>query len=82
MNFSKDLKLRVVYVNVHSDRHGLVDDYSEFNFDLKYKIDVFSKLRISYSIKNQSDASEKLLRNNMGGREDRDDFRIIYTLHF
>lgn len=78
----KDLSVRLVYVDVSSHTEKLVDDFSEFNFDLKYKFNNWSKLRISYSIKNQSAGSERLLRTGKGGREDRDDFRIIYTMSF
>ena len=79
---AEDLSVRFVYVAVHSDTQALVDDFSEFNFDLKYTINHWSKLRISYSAKNQSDASEELLRLGRGGREDRNDLRFIYTIDF
>ena len=79
---AKDLSVRLVYVDVSSDTQKLVDDFSEFNFDLKYKINYWSKLRISYSVKNQTDASERLLHAGEGGREDRNDLRIIYTMNF
>ena len=78
----KDLSVKLVYVNVSSDTQKLVDDFSEFNFDLKYKFNSHSKLRISYSIKNQTDASEKLLILGNGGREDRNDLRVIYYISF
>jgi len=55
----KKLSIRVVYVDVSSDTQKLIDDFSEFNFDVKYKINNYSKMRISYSFKNQSSASER-----------------------
>ncbi len=78
----KDLKVRLVYVDVSSKTEKLIDDFAEFNFDVKYKINDYSKLRVSYSYKNQSDASEKLLLSGEGGREDRNDLRIIYSISF
>ncbi len=79
---AKDLKIRIVYVDVSSDTDKLVDDFSEFNLDLKYRINSWSRLRISYSMKNQSDASERLLMAGKGGREDRNDLRIICYINF
>lgn len=78
----KDLSVKLGYVDVSSDTEKLVDDFSEFNLDLKYKINSWSKLRVRYSIKDQTDASERLLAAGKGGREDRDDFRIIYYMSF
>jgi hypothetical protein len=67
------LNLKFGYVDVGSDEGNVIDDFSEFNFDGKYKINSYSKIRVRYSIKDQTDSSE---------REDRDDFRIIYYLNF
>ena len=64
-------------MSADSDTQKLVDDFSEFNFDLKYRIDRRSRLRICYSRKDQSDASEELFYEGQGGREDRTDLRII-----
>jgi len=80
-----DLSVKFGYVDVQSDTPLLVDDFTEFNLDLKYKINNWSKVRVRYSMKNQSDASEALKFDNIegnGGREDRDDFRIIYYMNF
>ena len=78
----KELRVRVVYVDVSSNTERLVDDFSEFNFDVMYTINKYSKLRLSYSFKDQSDASEKLLLSGEGGREDRNDLRVIYSINF
>jgi len=79
------LSLKFGYVDVASDKADLIDDFTEFNFDGKYTINDYSKIRVRYSIKDQSKASEKLRFDGIegnGGREDRDDFRIIYYLNF
>ena len=77
-----DMRVRLIYVEVNSDTEQLVDDFSEFNFDLKYRLNSWSRLRISYSRKNQTAASERLLKAGKGGREDRNDLRIIYRINF
>ena len=67
------LSLKFGYVDVSADEGNTVDDFSEFNFDGKYTINDWSKLRVRYSIKDQTDSST---------REDRDDFRVIYYMNF
>jgi hypothetical protein len=79
------LSLKVGYVDVQSDTDMLIDDFTELNIDAKYTINDWSKIRVRYSIKDQSDASEALRYDGIdgnGGREDRDDFRIIYYMNF
>ena len=79
------LSIKLGYVDVSSDTPLLVDDFTEFNLDAKYTINDWSKIRVRYSIKDQSDASEALRYDGIdknGGREDRDDFRIIYYMNF
>jgi len=80
------LSLKFGYVDVSADDGNLRDDFSEFNFDGKYTINDWSKLRIRYSIKNQSDASEAnrggVNPNGSTGREDRNDFRVQYYINF
>ena len=79
------LSLKLGYVDVTSDTQFLYDDFTEFNLDLKYAINDWSAIRVRYSIKDQSDASEALRYDGIdgnGGREDRDDFRIIYYMNF
>ena len=79
------LSVKLGYVDVKSDTDKLVDDFSELNIDAKYTINNWSKIRVRYSMKDQSDASEKLRFDGIdgnGGREDRDDFRIIYYMNF
>ncbi len=68
-----DLSLKVGYVDVSADEGNARDDFSEMNIDAKYKLDDNSKVRVRYSLKDQTDSST---------REDRDDFRIIYYLNF
>lgn len=63
------IKLGYVDVNVDDDSRFTTDDFAEFNLDAKYKISDVSKIRLRYSIKDQTDSST---------REDRDDFRLIY----
>jgi hypothetical protein len=67
------LSLKVGYVDVSADEGNVRDDFSEFNFDGKYTVNDYSKLRVRYSIKNQTDTSD---------REDRNDFRVIYYINF
>jgi hypothetical protein len=79
------LSVKFGYVDVQSNTNLLVDDFAEFNLDAKYTINDWSKIRVRYSIKNQSNASETLRYDGIdgnGGREDRDDFRIIYYMNF
>jgi len=80
------LSLKFGYVDVSADDGNLRDDFSEFNFDGKYTINDWSKIRVRYSIKNQSNASEAnrggVNPNGSTGREDRNDFRIIYYMNF
>ena len=67
------LSLKVGYVDVSADEGNVRDDFSEFNFDGKYAINSWSKIRVRYSNKDQTDTSD---------REDRDDFRVIYYTNF
>ncbi|HHE06112.1 MAG TPA: outer membrane porin, OprD family, partial [Epsilonproteobacteria bacterium] len=67
------LSLKFGYADVSADEGNTVDDFTEFNFDGKYTINDYSKLRIRYSLKNQTDVST---------REDRDDFRVTYYINF
>jgi len=67
------LSLKFGYVDVSADEGNVRDDFTEFNFDGKYTINDYSKIRVRYSIKDQTDSSD---------REDRDDFRIIYYMNF
>ena len=80
------LSLKFGYVDVSADNGNLRDDFAEFNFDGKYTINDWSKIRVRYSIKNQSNASEAnrggVNPNGSTGREDRNDFRIIYYMNF
>ena len=80
------LSLKFGFVDVAADDGNLRDDFTEFNFDGKYTINDWSKIRVRYSIKDQSDASEAnrggVNPNGSTGREDRDDFRIIYYMNF
>ena len=79
------LSLKLGFVDVASDTDLLVDDFTELNIDAKYTINSYSKIRVRYSKKDQSGASEKLRFDDIdgnGGREDRDDFRIIYYMNF
>ncbi len=67
------LSMKLGYVDVSADEGNVRDDFSEMNIDIKYKIDGMSKVRVRYSLKDQTDESD---------REDRDDFRIIYYINF
>ena len=80
------LSLKFGYVDVGADNGNLRDDFSEFNFDGKYTLNDWSKIRVRYSMKNQSDESEAnrggVNPNGSTGREDRNDFRVIYYMSF
>ena len=78
----QSLRIKTAYVHVKSDKADLIDDFSEYLVDLKYKINSYSKFRVRASFKDQSDASEKLLAMGNGGREDRKDIRFIYYINF
>ena len=67
------MSFKVGYVDVAADDGYARDDFSEMNIDAKYKLTSNSKLRVRYSIKDQTETAS---------REDRDDFRIIYYLNF
>ena len=86
INPMSGLSLKFGYVDVAADDGNLRDDFTEFNFDGKYTINDWSKIRVRYSIKDQSDESEAnrggTNANGSTGREDRDDFRIIYYMNF
>jgi hypothetical protein len=80
------LSLKFGYADVSADNGNLRDDFTEFNFDGKYTINDWSKLRVRYSIKNQSAASNAnrggVNPNGSTGREDRNDFRVQYYINF
>jgi len=79
------LSVKFGYVDVQSDTALLVDDFTELNIDAKYTINDWSKIRVRYSKKDQSSESEALAFDGIdgnGGREDRDDFRVIYYMNF
>jgi len=67
------LSVKLGYVDVSADDGYVTDDFSETNVDIKYKLTSNSKVRVRYSIKDQTEES---------GKEDRDDFRVIYYLNF
>jgi len=67
------LSVKVGYVDVAADEGNVRDDFAETNVDIKYKLTDYSKVRVRYSLKDQTDESD---------REDRDDFRVIYYLNF
>ncbi len=67
----KDFSFKVGAVEVEAKGRSVVDDYRESNLDTIYNFTKNQKLRVRYSIKDQSDNSK---------REDRDDFRVIYYL--
>jgi imipenem/basic amino acid-specific outer membrane pore len=67
------LSVKVGYVDVSADEESTDDDFSETNLDIKYAINNYSKLRVRYSIKDQTESSS---------RDDQDDFRVIYYINF
>ncbi len=71
--FLEDVSLKIAIVNVMADSGYDIDDYVETNLDLKYQINSYSKIRVRYSLKDQTSSSSK---------DDRDDFRIIYYINF
>jgi hypothetical protein len=73
IKLSNDLSLKLATVKVNSLENRKRDDFIESNIDFQYKIDKSSKLRLRYSIKDQSELSD---------REDRNDFRVIYYRDF
>ncbi|MFT7004008.1 MAG: imipenem/basic amino acid-specific outer membrane pore [Sulfurimonas sp.] len=71
-----DLSVKAGYVDVSADEDSVKDDYTEINIDANYKINNISKVRVRYSMKDQSSKSED------AGAEDRNDFRVIYYVSF
>lgn len=72
---SSKASIKAGYVDVESkdgDSFNL-DSYKEFNFDAKYRINKSSKVRLRFSSKKQDQNSN---------REDRNDFRVIYSHDF
>lgn len=78
----KDFSLKLGYVNVSTNRPDYIDDYEEYIADSEYKINQWSRFRIRASFKDQSDISERLSKQGIGGREDRTDIRLIYYIMF
>lgn len=76
----KNFSLKLGYANVGTNRSDYIDDFAEYIVDLKYKFNEWSKFRIRYSFKDQSDKSERLSTKGIGGREDRTDIRVIYYI--
>ncbi len=78
----KKTVFKIGYANVHTNKSDHVDDFAEYLIDLKYRINDYSKFRLRASLKDQSKTSEELLHKGFGGREDREDVRLIYYLSF
>lgn len=78
----KKMKLKLGYAKVGTNRFDHVDDFTEYLVDLKYRLNDYSKFRLRASLKDQSKRSEELLHKGLGGREDREDLRLIYYLNF
>ncbi len=76
------LSIKLGYVDVSADENEVKDDYSEFNLDANYAINDISKLRVRYSIKNESSAAEETAVAGTYPYVDQNDFRIIYYLSF
>jgi hypothetical protein len=69
------LSLKAGYVDVSADEDSVDDDYTEINFDAKYKLNSYSSVRFRYSIKDYSSKAE-----NVGNNTDRNDFRAFYYI--
>ncbi len=78
----KKMELKLGYAKVGTNRFDHVDDFTEYLVDLKYTFNTYSKFRLRASFKDQSKKSEELLDKGLGGREDREDLRLIYYLSF
>lgn len=76
------LSIKLGYVDVSADENEVKDDFSEFNLDANYAINDISKLRVRYSIKNESSAAEETAVAGTYPYVDQNDFRIIYYLSF
>ncbi len=63
-------------VKVTAKEKSLKDDFTESNLDCNYALNTQHKLRVRYSIKDETDEANAL------GYEDRTDFRVIYYYSF
>lgn len=74
------LSIKGGFVQVSADDDiadaNIVDDFSEFNLDVKYKISDVAKARVRYSLKDASTDAED------AGSVDQNDFRIIFYYNF
>jgi hypothetical protein len=68
------IKLGAVKVSAKEER--VTDDFSEYNADINYAFNKQNKLRVRYSLKDESDEANAL------NKEDRTDFRVIYYYSF
>ena len=84
-----DLSIKGGYVKVSEDRDPVngvdlfTDDYNEANLDIKYALSDAAKLRVRYSLKDQSkQADSRKSITNTVGRVDSDDLRVILQYNF
>ncbi len=76
------LSIKLAYVDVSADENEKKDDFSEFNLDTNYVINDISKLRVRYSIKNETSDAEKTVVSGAYPYVDQTDFRVIYYVSF
>ena len=78
----KGFRLKIGYNHVRSSTQKRIDDFTEYTIKLHHKINSWSTFKMIVNIRDQSNASEKLFSQGKGGREDRNDIRVIYSLTF
>jgi outer membrane porin, OprD family len=80
---TEDATIKLGKVFVWAKENSVRDDFSETMLDAWYKFNSSNKLRIRYSIKDETNkASAYGLANNKAGYDDRVDFRVVYYYSF
>ena len=77
-NYSPDLSIKLGRVNVFAKETEVLDDFTESMVDINYKLNKNHRIRIRYSIKDESTRAESIFP--LYG--DRDDLRLIYYYSF
>lgn len=79
----KDATIKLGRVHVWAKEQSIRDDFSETMLDAWYKFNDSNKLRLRYSIKDETNkASAYGIANNRAGYDDRSDFRVVYYYSF
>ncbi len=79
----KDATIKLGKVYIWAKEQSIRDDFAETMIDAWYKVNNLNKLRVRYSIKDETNkASAYGIANNRTGYDDRIDFRVVYYYSF